>query len=160
MNNPAALEGKEKAEVKVRVDLLEILTLSVVEMKITTKYDLYLEWLDPRITFYNLKKDRNLNGLVQDEMEMICIPKIIFANTQANVYSILDTKSIGLITRKGSFTYSSIDEKENIYKFTGNKNPILLSRVYETEWICECDMRLDLRKEFSNVIVYFQMVPF
>ena len=143
---PAALEGKVKAEVKVRVDLLEILTLSVVEMKITTKYNLYLEWLDPRITFYNLKKNRNLNGLVRDEMEKIWIPKIIFANTQANVYSILDTKSIGLITRKGSFTYSGIDEKENIYKYRGNENPILLSRVYETEWICEYDMRLDLHK--------------
>ena len=138
---PPALDGEEKTEVKVRVDLLQILTLSVVEMKITTKYNLYLEWVDPRIIFYNLKENQNLNGLVQDELEKMWIPKIIFANTQSNVSSSLDVKSIGLVTRKGCFTRSSIDEKENIYKFNGDANPIVVSRVYETEWICEYDMR-------------------
>ena len=32
-------------------------------------------------------------------------------------------------------------KKENIYKFRGEANPIVVSRVYETEWICEYDMR-------------------
>ena len=129
---------------KVRVDLLQILTLSVVEMKITTKYNLYLEWEDPRIIFYNLKENQNLNGLVQDELKEIWIPKIIFSNTQSNKFSSLDEKSIGVVTRKGSFTRSGIDEKENIYKFRGDANPIVVSRVYETEWICENDMRYNV----------------
>ena len=138
---PPALVGEEKTELKVKVDLIQILTLSVVEMKITTKYNLYLEWVDPRITFYNLKENKNLNGLVQSEIEKIWIPKIIFANTQSNKFSSLDEKSIGQISRKGSYTRSTIDEKENIYKSKGATNPVLLSRVYETEWICEYDMR-------------------
>ena len=138
---PPALTGEKKTEVKVRVDLLQILTLSVVEMKITTKYNLYLEWVDPRITFYNLKENTNLNGLVQAELEKVWIPKIIFANTQSNKFSSLDEKSIGVVTRNGAFKRSGIDEKENIYKFNGDANPILVSRVYETEWICEYDMR-------------------
>ena len=75
------------------------------------------------------------------EIEKIWIPKIIFANTQSNKFSSLDEKSIGQISRKGSYTRSTIDEKENIYKFKGAINPVLLSRVYETEWICEYDMR-------------------
>ena len=138
---PPPLKGEEKAEVKVRVDLLQILTLSVVEMKISTKYNLYLEWMDPRIVFYNLKDNSNLNGLVQTELEKIWIPKMIFANTQSNKFSNVDEKSIGMVTQKGSYTKSSIDEKENIYKYKGDTNPILVSRVYETEWICEYDMR-------------------
>ena len=56
-------------------------------------------------------------------------------------FSSLDEKLIGVVTRKGSFKRSGIDEKENIYKFKGDANPILVSRVYETEWICEYDMR-------------------
>ena len=138
---PPALRGEKKAEVKVRVNLMKILTLSVVEMKITTKYNLYLEWVDPRITFYNLKENKNLNGLVQLELEKIWIPKIIFSNTQSNIFSSVDEKTIGLVSRRGSFSRSSIAEKENIYKFKGKDNPIFVNRVYETEWMCEYDMR-------------------
>ena len=97
--------------------------------------------MDPRITFYNLKRNKNLNGLVQKELEKIWISKIIFANTQSNKFSTLDEKSIGVVTRKGTYQRSSIDEKENIYKFSGSANPIILTRIYETEWICNYDMR-------------------
>ena len=37
---PPALPGKDKSEVKVSVNLLDILSLAVVDMKITTKYEL------------------------------------------------------------------------------------------------------------------------
>ena len=42
-----------------------------------------------------------------------------------------------------TFRQSGLDEGENIYKFRGDANPILVSRVYETEWICEYDLRQD-----------------
>ena len=103
------MAGKKKVEVKVRIDLLQILTLSVVDMKITTKYNLYLEWIDPRITFYNLKENQNLNGLVGEELEKIWIPKIIFANTQSNKFGTLDEKSIGSV---GVFRYSENEYSE------------------------------------------------
>ena len=132
----------------MRVDLLAILSLAVVDMKISLKYELNLEWLDPRTTFYNLKENINLNGLVQEEMRKIWSPTIIFTNTQSNIYNELDKKSIGLVSRRGSFTQSSIDEFENIYKFQGKDNPISISRVYETEWLCEYDLRFDFISTF------------
>ena len=110
-------------------------------MKITTKYELQLEWIDPRITFLNLKENTNLNGLIPFELQQIWIPNIIFSNTQADDFSILDRKTIGTIKRNGPFTRSGQDEKENIYKFSGSANPIILNRIYETEWICNYDMR-------------------
>ena len=138
---PPALPGKKKVDVKVRVDLQQILSLSVVDMKISTKYKLSFEWVDPRITFYNLKENENLNGLVQAELAKIWIPVSIFANTQSNIFSTVDKKSTGKVVRKGAFRRSGMDEGENIYKFRGDANPILVSRVYETEWICEYDLR-------------------
>ena len=138
---PPALEGKEKCEVKVRVDLLSILSLSVVDMKISLKYKLSLQWFDPRIIFYNLKDKINLNGLLQEEMTKIWSPTIIFSNTQSDMYNELDKKSIGVVRRIGSFTKGTLYEDENIYKFKGEDNPISISRVYETEWLCEYDLR-------------------
>ena len=138
---PPALPGKDKAEVRVSLNLLDILSLAVVDMKITTKYELQLEWIDPRITFLNLKENTNLNGLIPFELQQIWIPSIIFSNTQADDFSILDRKTIGAIKRNGPFTKSGQDDKENIYRFSGSANPIILNRVYETEWICNYDMR-------------------
>ena len=73
---PPALNGFAKCWVKVQVDLLQILQLSVVDMKITLKYNLFLEWYDPRITYYNLNTNKDLNGLVQEEKEKIWMPKV------------------------------------------------------------------------------------
>ena len=139
---PPTVQGKKKVEVKVRIDLMEVLSLSVVDMKIKMKYNLLLEWLDPRIIFYNLKKNNNLNGLVQSELDQIWVPQIIFANTESNIVTTLDKKSIGKVVRNGTFKRSSLDEGENIYKFKGDQNPIIVSRVYETDWICKYDLRL------------------
>ena len=52
-------------EVKVGIDVMEVILVSVVEIKIKMKYNLLIEGLDPRITFYNLKENNTLNGLVQ-----------------------------------------------------------------------------------------------
>ena len=82
-----------------------------------------------------------MNGLLPIELRKIWIPKIIFSNTQADDFSILDKKTIGVIKRNGPFTRSGQEEKENIYKFSGSANPIVLNRVYETEGICNYDMR-------------------
>ena len=138
---PPALSGNEKAELRISVDLIEILSLAVVEMKITTKYKLQLQWFDPRIVFLNLKENMNLNGLIASELNQIWIPSIIFSNTQADDFSTVDKKTIGVVKRIGPFSLSGLDEKENIYKFSGEVNPILVNRVYETEWICNYDMR-------------------
>ena len=72
--------GKKKVEVKVSIDLLHPDTLT---MKITSKYSLYLEWIDPCITYYCLKENQNFL-LVRQELEKIWTQKIIFVNTQFN----------------------------------------------------------------------------
>ena len=85
---PPALNGFAKCGVKVQVDLLQILQLSVVDMKITLKYNLFLEWFDPRIIYYNLNTNKDLNGLVQEEKEKIWIPKVGFTFSQNHKWTL------------------------------------------------------------------------
>jgi len=75
------------------------------------------------------------------ELDKIWIPQIIFANTESNIVTTLDEKSIGKVIRNGTFKRSLLEEDENIYKFRGDQNPIVVSRVYETDWICKYDLR-------------------
>ena len=72
------------ALVKLRVELLKILEIGEVAMMYRTKYTVNLEWLDPRITFFNLHGDQNLNSLLEAEKQMIWTPSLIFSNTDEN----------------------------------------------------------------------------
>ena len=55
------------AHVKLKVDLLKVLKIDEVAMLYKTQYTVNLEWLDPRITFYNLHENQGLNTLVEEE---------------------------------------------------------------------------------------------
>ena len=59
-----------EAVVKLGVELLRILEVGEVAMLYRTKYTENLKWLDPRITFYNLHGDQNLNSLVEEEKQV------------------------------------------------------------------------------------------
>ena len=42
--------------------------------------------------------------------------------------------------RASEFEYSDESVKNNIFVFEGSENPLIMSRVYDVEWICEYDM--------------------
>ena len=94
------------AVVKLRVELLKILEIGEVAMLYRTKYTVNLEWLDPRITFYNLHGDQNLNSLVEGEKQMIWTPSLIFANTDENTRTTTDIESIISVKRENKITSS------------------------------------------------------
>ena len=136
---PPTIKDK-KVSVNVSMNLLDILEINEVSMLFKTKFQLFLEWYDPRITFYNLKDSVKLNTLIPDEIESIWIPRITYKNTEKNDGSIRDKETFGSVNRKGNFTASLIDHLDNIYLFDGYSNPITINRVYETEWICTYNM--------------------
>ena len=51
------------------------------ENRIDQQFEIKLEWRDPRITYNNLKKDSSFNALTEDEMKMIWLPVLVYANT-------------------------------------------------------------------------------
>ena len=152
------------AVVKLSVDLLKILEIGEVAMMYRTKYTVNLEWLDPRITFYNLHGDRNLNSLVEKEKQMIWTPSLIFENTDENTRTTTDGESIISVKREGNFTQNTVEDLDNTYMFRGEDNPLDMSRVYETEWICDyqmnwypfdtqkCRMTFAVPKDLNNFI--------
>ena len=154
-----------QALVKLRVDLLKILEIGELAMLFRTQYTVYQEWLDPRITFYNLHEDQNLNTLVEEEKQMIWTPNLIFDNTDEKTRTITDRESIISVKREGNFTQNTVESVDNIYMFQGMDNILDMNRVYETEWICDYEMNwyvLLIYLEFKRKINIFQIkkVPF
>ena len=130
----------KNAMVKINVELLKVLELDEVAMLFRTKYTVNLEWLDSRITFHNLHKNQGLNTLVESEKQNIWTPRLIFHNTDESTRTTTDSESVISVRREGNYTTSTIETIDNTYIFLGSENPLVMSRIYQTEWICDYEM--------------------
>ncbi len=128
------------SEVYVQIDLFSILDIHEVDNIITLQYQLELTWSDKRLTMYNLKMDRDLNTLTQGFRNKIWIPEVVFYNTQDKHESQNDGKAFATIAREGKYRQSPRSELENAFTFKGSENPITISRVYDSEFLCDFDM--------------------
>ena len=126
----------------MNIDIYSILEITEVANTITLQINLKLTWLDPRLTMYNLKQDRDLNTLTQKFRNKIWIPEVVFFNTQHKQESLNDGKAFATILRKGKYEQSPRSELENSLIFEGAENPITISRVYDSEFLCEFDMAM------------------
>ncbi len=137
---PSSGVAGKMANVTVSVDILEILDIHEVQNTIKLQIDLRLTWTDRRLTFVNLKADRDLNTLIPLYRNRIWIPELVFHNTEDKAETLNDERAFATISRQGEFRQSPRSELRNAYIFKGSENPLTISRVYGTEFICEFHM--------------------
>ncbi len=138
---PPAADGG-LVEVKVAVDVLSVLDITEVDNTITLQIEMKLTWLDRRLTMYNLKVDKDLNTLTQEFRNRIWIPEVVFYNTQKKLKSQNDEDAFATITRQGRYQGSPRSQLENALFFKGAENPITISRVYDSEFLCDFNMAM------------------
>ena len=133
-NNYLKDKPPKEVVVKIKIDLLTILEIGEVEMLFRNQFKIYMEWLDSRVTFFNLHKNQGLNSLVEAEKRNIWTPFLIFDNTDNKVRTITDEESNISVKRQGNFSRSTLDEVDNVYIYQGDENPLEMYRVYHIGW--------------------------
>ena len=113
-----------------------------------------MTWVDARLEFYNIKVNETKNIISIDELSRIWLPVIIFHNTERGQRSKNDEESFATINRlgEGKGSDSSISEDIDIYK--GSENTISISRIYNTEFFCDYDMRWFSIFQFPQLSMY------
>ena len=97
-----------------------------------------------------------MNTLSAEEKSEIWVPSLEFrykslsftlmndfylhSNTEQKSITLNDDKAFALAEREGDFKYTDEKEKDNKYEFEGSQNKITLSRIYDTDWICDYHM--------------------
>ena len=71
---------------------------------------------------------------------MIWIPSVTFLNTADQVRSLRDNKSLVTVDRVGQYHNSDGSKTKNIYIYSGADNPMEITRVYSTKWLCDYNM--------------------
>ena len=121
--------------------MISILEIDEIGQKFKNQFNLYITWFDFRLKLYNMKMNLNMNTLTSQEKKSIWVPKLVFINTEKKENTQNDNKAFAVARRDNAFEFSDESVKDNIYMFDGSKNPFVMSRVYDVDWICDFDMR-------------------
>ena len=134
--------GTKTLPVEVSAQVWAILNIQEVEQLTNLQFQLSLKWFDARLQYYNLKVDENMNSLVYKEKQKLWVPSIVFQNTKSQVTSQNDVKSRMTVRKMKNGTFN-IDGllSEDIDIYEGTDNPIIMSRVYDVEFLCDFQMQ-------------------
>ena len=133
---------KEKSNININMKLEGIQSISETDNTIGLLFNLEMQWLDPRLTFENLKMTTKLNILTSEENKLIWVPLVVFTNTLNKLTSLNDKKTIVYIEREGTFVNSDIGIIENTEIFKGDENMMTMSRIYNIEFMCEYQLHM------------------
>ena len=68
--------------ISLDLEIWAVLSISEVEELFSVKFKLTMRWIDPRLTFLNLKKDSSMNIIAPVEAAKIWYPVVVFINTR------------------------------------------------------------------------------
>jgi len=120
----------------------DILKIEEVDHVYTMKFRLVLEWMDYRLQYYNLKKERSQNSLSLEEIQALWLPFLVFSNTENNEATKPTEDTELTITREGEFSVSGEEVIEEIDIFEGNENRLTFEQVYTKTFKCTYQLQM------------------
>ena len=66
------------------------------------KFRLSLQWMDARVSFYNIKPEETMNSLSLEERMALWTPTIVFWNTEEQLKTVNDENTSGSIKQSGN----------------------------------------------------------
>ena len=64
------------------MDIWAVLSISEVAELFSVKFKVTMIWIDPRLSFLNLKNDTSINIVAPEEAKKIWYPVVMFINTR------------------------------------------------------------------------------
>ena len=104
------------------------------------KFKISLQWMDARVSYYNIKRDENMNLLTLDEQLALWTPSIVFWNTKEQLRTVNDENTFASIRRERNGSIIGKEINEDIEIYAGSENGITISRVYSIRFYCEYQM--------------------
>ncbi|XP_023323855.1 uncharacterized protein LOC111697908 [Eurytemora carolleeae] len=125
-----------KIVIEVSADIMDILDIDEKNSIFQVQFYLHFSWYDGRLTFFDLRNDSGLNALSPLEKELLWIPSLVFENTEDKSTTLVDDEASVTIEKQGDFYLSGLDEHTNRQYYKGTENKIILSRFYNTRFLC------------------------
>ena len=162
-NIPPISSSKEgeilKVHVLVSIDLLNLVRINRESHYIEFQFRIKLEWKEKRATYQNLKDTESLNILMQEDVERLWLPEVIYENTDQQESTRLGTiwewKTIVIVKKEGDFNRNDLSFVDEAEIFRGSENSLIMNQTYTHEFQCLYNLKhypFDTQASFSKVI--------
>ena len=129
------------------------------------KFNLKFTWFDHQVLWMNLKKNTNLNILSKEEIGLLWMPKLVFANADTIQPMVYDESAIVSVQRRtnGKVLLYPDETNEEMY-FNSSENPLQYQRDYQQKFYCdfnfrwypfdtqECGVKLEVFNSMSDTV--------
>ncbi|XP_069982164.1 uncharacterized protein [Penaeus vannamei] len=136
---PPHSPGPLPVDIQVAILALDINTAA---MELILDMSVALRWVDPRLTYYNLKVDNVLNTLTLNNLLDIWSPEVAFSNAKGISHTEVDRETKASILRRGASTRGDFSYTEEVDIYEGKENPVTLSRKYSVKYACNFDLAM------------------
>ena len=137
--SPEPLENEARLKINLNINVLTIQEINEINSQFRVQYILVISWLDSRLVMRNLKEGV-INDLKTHEQKNIWIPKLIFANTDEQLMTVLDEKASVIVNLNGSFSMADTSAIDYEKYFSGKENSLSMERFYNTIFECQFNM--------------------
>ncbi len=136
---PPIEKNKAMTNISVNISIAYIDQLDEIEMTFSVKIRLTLQWKDSRVTFYNLKGEKERgNHVSKSEKEKLWIPALVFTNSfPVEVHIVNDGLSYLTVKLEGRPELKN--SKDNLQKnevYDGASNSLVYERYFDLKLRC------------------------
>ena len=126
--------------VTVNVSILAFPEIDTLELSYTSDFILLIKWIDPRLVFYNLRDQYDMNALSKSIQGKIWAPALSFPNARQAEGTVVDELSLTRIIRKGNSLEDDITNAVESNRFLGQESHIVMTREYFVKFNCDFDL--------------------
>lgn len=126
--------------VTVNVSILAFPEIDTLELSYTSDFILLIKWIDPRLVFYNLRDQYDMNALSKSIQAKIWAPALSFPNARQAEGTVVDELSLTRIIRKGNSLKDDITNAVESNRFLGQESHIVMTREYFVKFNCDFDL--------------------
>ena len=141
---PPPLGNDDSLLMNISINVDQIITVDENGGHFKTKITMIRRWINPQLSYLNLKRSIELNQIPKEDRERMWMPWMTYKNIdQADDIKVTDQNDIMMILPHSEFKFEK-DGRSNIYNtrvFKGSENIIFYKRQSTVNWSCDYNMR-------------------
>ena len=137
---PRNPDGYSAMDIHIRVEILAFPVIDTLGLSFTADFNLLMNWMDPRLTFYDLQAKTELNSLSANVQSGIWSPKLGFTNAKIIGGTVVDDITATVIEKHGLPAPDDISRGVEANVYSGAACNILQKREYFVDWTCDYNL--------------------
>ena len=114
--------------------------IDTLGLSFTADFDLNMRWVDPRLTFFNLREMTDLNSLSFKIQSRIWSPKLGFTNAKIIGGTLVDDTAATIVEKNGIPAEDDVKRAVEANVYSGADCNILQKREYFVDWTCDYNL--------------------